>query len=223
MAVEPEARRRAHEWMQEVYSQLEEREALFETISAQPVKPLYTADDRAGSDPERDLGYPGEYPVTRGVYPSMYRGRLWTMRQFAGFGTAEETNERFRYLRDHGQTGLSTAFDMPSLMGHDSDHPRSEGEVGREGVAIDTLDDMERLFAGIDMGEVSTSMTINAPAAIMLAFYVVAAEHQGVPAERLAGTIQADILKEYLAPNEGGLPIDPAIRLVGGMNEVCTH
>src|ERR671914_360008 len=125
----------------------------------------------------------------------MYRGRLWTMRQFAGFGTAEETNERFRYLLDHGQTGLSTAFDMPSLMGHDSDHPRSEGEVGREGVAVDTPDDMETLFQGIDMGAVSTSMTINAPAAIMLAFYVVAAERQGVPAERLAGTIQTDMIE----------------------------
>ena len=127
------------------------------------------------------IGVPGEYPFTRGVYPSMYRGRLWTMRQFAGFGTAEETNERFRYLLDHGQTGLSTAFDMPSLMGHDSDHPRSLGEVGREGVAIDTLDDMETLFQGIDLGDVTVSMTINAPAAMMLAFYVVAAEENGVP------------------------------------------
>src|SRR5215210_8167909 len=188
MAVEPEARRRAHEWLSEVYSRLEEREALFETVSGQEVKPLYTEEDREGSDPERDLGYPGEYPYTRGVYPSMYRGQLWTMRQFAGFGTAEETNERFRYLLDHGQGGLSTAFDMPSLMGHDSDHRLSEGEVGREGVAVDTLDDMETLFQGIPMGEVSTSMTINAPAAVMLAYYVVAAENQGVPADRLAGT-----------------------------------
>ena len=153
----------------------------------------------------------------------MYRGRLWTMRQFAGFGTAEETNERFRYLLDHGQTGLSTAFDMPSLMGHDSDHPRSEGEVGREGVAIDTLDDMETLFGGIDMGEVSTSMTINAPAAVMLAFYVVAAERQGVGAERLAGTIQTDILKEYIAQKEWCFPIDPAMRLVTDMVEFCSR
>ena len=136
----------------------------------------------------------------------MYRGRLWTMRQFAGFGTAEETNERFRYLLDHGQTGLSTAFDMPSLMGHDSDHPRSLGEVGREGVAVDTLDDMQTLFAGIDLGDVSVSMTINAPAAIIMAFYVVAGEEQGVPAERLSGTIQADILKEYIAQKELVLP-----------------
>ena len=153
----------------------------------------------------------------------MYRGRLWTMRQFAGFGTAEETNERFRYLLDHGQTGLSTAFDMPSLMGHDSDHPRSLGEVGREGVAVDTLDDMETLFGGIPMGEVSTSMTINAPAAVMLAFYVVAAERQGVPAERLAGTIQTDILKEYIAQKEWCFPIDPAMRLVTDMVEFCSE
>ena len=153
----------------------------------------------------------------------MYRGRLWTMRQFAGFGTAEETNERFRYLLDHGQTGLSTAFDMPSLMGHDSDHAMSLGEVGREGVAVDTLDDMQDLFAGIDLGEVSVSMTINAPAAIMMAFYVVAAERQGVPADRLAGTIQADILKEYIAQKEWCFPIDPAMRLMGDMIEWCTQ
>src|SRR5437588_11910142 len=199
-----------------------ERDALFETISGEPIKPLYTAADLP-ADPEEAIGLPGEYPYTRGVYASMYRGRLWTMRQFAGFGTAEETNERFRYLLDHGQTGLSTAFDMPSLMGHDSDHPRSEGEVGREGVAVDTLDDMETLFAGIPTGEVSTSMTINAPAAIMLAFYVAAAERQGVPPERLAGTIQTDILKEYIAQKEWCFPIDPAMRLVTDMIEFCSR
>ena len=165
------------------------------------------------------IGLPGEYPFTRGVYPSMYRGRLWTMRQFAGFGTAEETNERFRYLLDHGQTGLSTAFDMPSLMGYDSDHARSLGEVGREGVAIDSLDDMETLFAGIDLGQVTVSMTINAPAAIMLAYYVVAAEESGVPRDRLGGTIQADILKEYIAQKEWCFPVDPAMRLLGDMIE----
>jgi methylmalonyl-CoA mutase N-terminal domain/subunit len=152
----------------------------------------------------------------------MYRGRLWTMRQFAGFGTAEETNERFHYLLGHGQTGLSTAFDMPSLMGHDSDHPRSAGEVGREGVAVDTLDDMETLFGGIDLGAVTVSMTINAPAAIMLAFYVVAAEESGVSAERLGGTIQADILKEYIAQKEWCFPVDPAMRLLGDMIEWCS-
>jgi methylmalonyl-CoA mutase N-terminal domain/subunit len=222
MAVEPEARRRAHEWLQEVYAKLEEREASFETISGEPVKPLYTEEDRAEADAERDLGYPGEYPFTRGVYPSMYRGRLWTMRQFAGFGTAEETNERFRYLLDHGQTGLSTAFDMPTLMGLDSDHQRSQGEVGVEGVAIDTLDDMETLFAGIPLDEVTVSMTINAPAAILLAFYVVAAEEKGIPAEKLGGTIQTDILKEYIAQKEWCFPIEPALRLVEDMIEWCT-
>jgi methylmalonyl-CoA mutase N-terminal domain/subunit len=223
MAVEPEARRRAHEWLSEVYERLEEREALFETISGHEIKPLYTEEDREGSDPERDLGYPGEYPYTRGVYPSMYRGRLWTMRQFAGFGTAEETNERFHYLLDHGQTGLSTAFDMPTLMGLDSDADRSLGEVGVEGVAVDTLDDMETLFAGIELDKVTTSMTINAPAAILLAFYVCVAEEQGVPPERLGGTIQTDILKEYIAQKEWCFPIEPAMRLVGDMIEWATE
>src|SRR5215210_876161 len=187
MAIEPEAIRRAQEWLDEEYARQPERDALFTTISGEEVKPLYTDQDLADTDIERDVGYPGEYPFTRGVYPSMYRGRMWTMRQFAGFGTAEETNERFRYLLDHGQQGLSTAFDMPTLMGHDSDDSRSLGEVGREGVAIDTLDDMEDLFAGIPVDEVSVSMTINAPAAVMLAFYVVAAEDKGIGAEHLSG------------------------------------
>src|ERR687898_77607 len=202
--------------------QLTERDVPFTTLSGEPIRALYTQADLP-ADPDASIGLPGEYPFTRGVYPSMYRGRLWTMRQFAGFGTAEETNERFRYLLDHGQTGLSTAFDMPSLMGHDSDHARSEGEVGREGVAIDTLDDMETLFGGIDLGEVTVSMTINAPAAIMLAFYVVAAEENGVPAERLGGTIQADILKEYIAQKEWCFPVDPAMRLLGDMIEWCSR
>src|SRR5215831_9256721 len=153
------------------------RTRAFTTLSGEPIKELYSRSDLPAED---RIGLPGQYPFTRGVYPSMYRGRLWTMRQFAGFGTAEETNERFHYLLDHGQTGLSTAFDMPSLMGHDSDHPRSLGEVGREGVAIDTVSDMETLFGGIDLGKVTVSMTINAPAAIMMAFYVAAAERQGV-------------------------------------------
>ena len=160
---------------------LEEREAEFSTLSGHPIEPLYSAED-APADPEETIGRPGEYPFTRGPYPSMYRGRLWTMRQFAGFGTVEETNERFHYLLDHGQTGLSTAFDMPTLMGYDSDHVRSLGEVGREGVAVDSLDDMEQLFEGIPLGGVSTSMTINAPAAILLAFYVLVGEKQGVAA-----------------------------------------
>jgi len=220
MAVEQRQVTDAERWFTERFSRTPERDANFTTISGETVEPLYTPDDVG---PFEAIGFPGEYPFTRGVYPSMYRGRLWTMRQFAGFGTAEETNERFRYLLDHGQTGLSTAFDMPSLMGHDSDHPRSEGEVGREGVAIDTLDDMETLFAGIPMGEVSTSMTINAPAAVMLAFYVVAAERQGAPPEQLAGTIQTDILKEYIAQKEWCFPIDPAMRLVTDMVEFCAR
>jgi methylmalonyl-CoA mutase, N-terminal domain len=198
-------------------------EPAFRTLSDEPVRELYTADDLAPGAgegaPEDPIGLPGEYPFTRGIHPTMYRGRLWTMRQFAGFGTSEETNERFHYLLEHGQTGLSTAFDMPSLMGHDSDSPRSLGEVGREGVAVDTLDDMQTLFSGIDLGEVSVSMTINAPAAIMLAFYVAAAE---APPERLSGTIQADILKEYIAQKEWCFPIDPAMRLCGDMIEWCT-
>jgi methylmalonyl-CoA mutase N-terminal domain/subunit len=210
----------AERWFRERYARTSERGALLTTLSGESVAPLYGPDDVG---PFEGIGFPGEFPFTRGVYPSMYRGRLWTMRQFAGFGTAEETNERFRYLREHGQTGLSTAFDMPSLMGHDSDHPRSEGEVGREGVAIDTLDDMETLFSGIPLGEVSTSMTINAPAAVMLAFYVVAAERQGVGPERLAGTIQTDILKEYIAQKEWCFPIDPAMRLVTDMVEFCAR
>src|SRR5829696_6955533 len=224
MAAPPRAMTDAERWYCERYAQMPERDALFETLSGEPVAPLYTADDLPVDAGER-IGLPGEYPYTRGVYPSMYRGRLWTMRQFAGFGTAEETNERFRYLLDHGQTGLSTAFDMPSLMGHDSDSPRSEGEVGREGVAIDTLDDMETLFGGIDVGDVSVSMTINAPAAIVLAFYVVAAENADppVPADRLAGTIQADILKEYIAQKEWCFAVDPAMRLLGDMIEWCSR
>ncbi|MCW2970267.1 MAG: methylmalonyl-CoA mutase, large subunit [Solirubrobacterales bacterium] len=202
-------------------------EPSFRTLSGEPVRELYTPEDLpAGIGGADDpVGRPGEYPYTRGIHSSMYRGRLWTMRQFAGFGTSEETNERFHYLLDHGQTGLSTAFDMPSLMGHDSDHSRSLGEVGREGVAIDTLDDMQTLFSGIDLGDVSVSMTINAPAAIMLAFYVVAAESDPVhpvPPERLSGTIQADILKEYIAQKEWCFPIDPAMRLCGDMIEWCT-
>jgi methylmalonyl-CoA mutase, N-terminal domain len=220
MAVEPRPLTDAERWYRERFSRLPERDALFTTVSGEPVEALYTAADLP--DPER-IGFPGEFPFTRGVYPSMYRGRLWTMRQFAGFGTAEETNERFRYLLDHGQTGLSTAFDMPSLMGHDSDHPRSVGEVGREGVAVDTLEDMETLFRGIPLGDVSVSMTINAPAAVMLAFYVVAAERQGVGAERLRGTIQTDILKEYIAQKEWCFPIDPAMRLVTDMIEFCAR
>ena len=211
------------EWRRELYDATPERQGeLFSTISGLENEPLHTP-DTAERDYDRDLGYPGVYPFTRGVYPSMYRGKLWTMRQFAGFGTAEETNERFRYLRDHGQTGLSTAFDMPTLMGYDSDHPRSLGEVGREGVAIDSLADMETLFSGIPLGEVSTSMTINSPAAMLLAFYICVGEQQGVPRAELRGTIQTDILKEYIAQKEWIFPPEPSMRLVVDMIEFCSQ
>jgi CheY-like chemotaxis protein len=211
------------EWKRELYEAKPEREGeLFSTISGLENEPLYTPDS-VDIDYERDLGYPGVYPFTRGVYPSMYRGKLWTMRQFAGFGGAEETNARFRYLLEHGQTGLSTAFDMPTLMGYDSDHPRSLGEVGREGVAIDSLDDMETLFAGIPLDEVSTSMTINSPAAMLLAFYVCVGEEQGVPRAKLRGTVQTDILKEYIAQKEWIFPPEPSMRLVIDMIEFCAQ
>jgi methylmalonyl-CoA mutase, N-terminal domain len=203
------------------YAATPERDGVvFSTISGLENEPLY-APENVELDYERDLGFPGGFPFTRGVYASMYRGRLWTMRQFAGFGTASETNERFRYLLEHGQTGLSTAFDMPTLMGYDSDHPRSLGEVGREGVAIDSLADMEMLFAGIPLGEVSTSMTINAPAAMLLAFYACVGEQQGVPLEVLRGTVQTDILKEYIAQKEWIFPPQPSMRLVVDMIEWC--
>jgi len=203
-------------------TQPESQAAERSTISGHPIEALYGPGDLP-SDAEERIGAPGEYPFTRGPYPSMYRGKLWTMRQFAGFGTVEETNERFHYLLDHGQTGLSTAFDMPTLMGYDSDHARSLGEVGREGVAVDSLDDMEQLFEGIPLGGVTTSMTINAPAAILLAFYVLVGEEQGVPAEKLGGTIQTDILKEYIAQKEWCFPIEPAMRLVTDMIEWCSQ
>jgi len=211
------------EWRRELYEAAPERQGeLFSTISGLENDPLYTP-DTVEIDYEAELGYPGVYPFTRGVYPSMYRGRLWTMRQFAGFGTAEETNERFRYLLDHGQTGLSTAFDMPTLMGYDSDHPRSLGEVGREGVAIDSLADVETLFQGIPLAEVSTSMTINAPAAMLLAFYACVGEQQGASRAELRGTIQTDILKEYIAQKEWIFPPEPSMRLVTDMVEFCAR
>jgi methylmalonyl-CoA mutase N-terminal domain/subunit len=211
------------EWKRELYEAAPERQGeLFSTISGLENEPLYTP-ERVELDYDRDLGYPGAYPFTRGVYPSMYRGRLWTMRQFAGFGTAAETNERFRYLLEHGQTGLSTAFDMPTLMGYDSDHARSLGEVGREGVAVDSLADAETLFHGIPLGEVSTSMTINGPAAMLLAFYICVAEQQGVERAELRGTIQTDILKEYIAQKEWIFPPQPSMRLVTDMVEFCAR
>jgi methylmalonyl-CoA mutase N-terminal domain/subunit len=210
-------------WRHELYDAKPEREGeLFSTISGVDNDPLYTPDS-VEIDYERDLGFPGVHPFTRGVYPSMYRGRLWTMRQFAGFGTAAETNARFRYLLEHGQTGLSTAFDMPTLMGYDSDHPRSLGEVGREGVAIDSLDDMLTLFDGIPLDSVSTSMTINSPAAMLLAFYACVGERQGVPSSALRGTVQTDILKEYIAQKEWIFPPEPSMRLVVDMIEWCAR
>ena len=224
MATTEDPRARADgttEWKRALYDSKPERQGeLFTTISGLDNEPLYTPDN-VEIDYERDLGFPGAYPFTRGVYPSMYRGRLWTMRQFAGFGTAQETNARFRYLLDHGQTGLSTAFDMPTLMGYDSDHARSLGEVGREGVAVDSLDDMETLFAGIPLAEVSTSMTINSPAAMLLAFYLCVGEQQGTSRAALRGTIQTDILKEYIAQKEWIFPPEPSMRLVIDMVEFC--
>ena len=208
-------------WREDRYADVPERKGeLHSTMSGVEVEPLDTPDTVQVAY-ARDLGYPGEYPFTRGVYPSMYRGRLWTMRQFAGFGTAKETNERFRYLLEQGQTGLSTAFDMPTLMGYDSDHARSLGEVGREGVAVDSLDDMNTLFAGIPLAEVSTSMTINAPAAMLLAFYICVAEGQGTSRDQLRGTAQTDILKEYIAQKEWIFPPEPSMRLVTDMIEFC--
>jgi methylmalonyl-CoA mutase N-terminal domain/subunit len=210
-------------WREGRYADTPERQGeLFSTISGIDVEPLATP-ETVDIDYERDLGYPGEYPYTRGVYPSMYRGRLWTMRQFAGFGTAEETNERFRYLLGHGQKALSTAFDMPTLMGYDSDHTKSLGEVGREGVAVDSLDDMETLFSGIPLADVSTSMTINSPAAMLLAFYICVGEKQGVSRDQLRGTAQTDILKEYIAQKEWIFPPEPSMRLVTDMVEFCAR
>jgi methylmalonyl-CoA mutase, N-terminal domain len=210
-------------WRERLFDRTPQREdELFSTISGVETEPLY-APENVELDYLGDLGFPGEFPFTRGVYPSMYRGRVWTMRQFAGFGTAEETNARFRYLLEHGQTGLSTAFDMPTLMGYDSDHARSLGEVGREGVAVDSLADVETLFKGIPLGEVSTSMTINSPAAILLAYYVCVGEQQGVARDRLRGTAQTDILKEYIAQKEWIFPPEPSMRLVVDMVEFCAR
>ncbi len=193
------------------------------TVSGVPIEPLYTPESLNGFDPETDLGYPGQYPFTRGVHASMYRSRLWTMRQFAGFGTARQTNQRFRFLLDKGQTGLSTAFDLPTLMGLDSDDPRSLGEVGRLGVAVDTLDDMHTLFDGIDLAKVSVSMTINAPAAIVMAFFLANAQDQRVDWKQLRGTLQNDILKEFHAQNEFVFPPEPHVRLVCDVIEFCTQ
>src|ERR1051325_9720910 len=190
--------------------------------SAKEVEPLYTALDVDPATAEV-LGVPGTYPFTRGVHPTGYRGKLWTMRQFAGFGSARDTNERFKFLLEHGQTGLSTAFDFPTLMGYDSDHPRSEGEVGKTGVAISSLADMETLFDGIPMDRVSTSMTINGPAVIIFCFYVAAAERQGVSSRALRGTVQNDILKEYMAQHAWVYPVEPALKIIVDMFAWCAE
>lgn len=194
----------------------------FRTDSGIPVNEVYGPED-GPRDPERSLGAPGAFPFTRGVYPSMYRGRHWTMRQYAGFATAEETNARYHYLLERGQTGLSVAFDLPTQMGYDSDHPMSRGEVGRAGVAIDSLEDMRTLFRGISLDQVSTSMTINSTAAILLALYIAVAEEQGVPAKKLSGTIQNDILKEYIARGTYIYPVDPSLRLISDILAYCAE
>jgi methylmalonyl-CoA mutase N-terminal domain/subunit len=201
-------------WEEQVDREGQERDALFTTASGRPVQRLYDPTDVADIDYLRDIGFPGEPPFTRGIHPTGYRGRLWTIRMFAGFGTVEETNQRYRYLLDHGETGLSVAFDLPTLMGYDSDDPQAAGEFGRCGVGVSSLADMEILFQGIPLGEVTTSMTINSPAAVIWAMYIAAAEKQGYPRAQLGGTIQNDILKEYIAQNEFIFPPEPAMRLV---------
>ena len=217
-----ELRARLASWERE-YAGIRERDALFTTISGREVKPLFTPLDVASSSYEDNVGFPGDFPYTRGPYTTMYRTRLWTMRQFAGFATAEETNQRYKYLLDHGQTGLSVAFDFPTLMGYDADHPRSLGEVGVCGVAISSLADMETLFDGIPLDQVSVSMTINGPAIIMFCFYVAAAEKQGVGHGVLRGTVQNDILKEYQAQHAWVFPPEPALRLITDMFGWCAE
>ena len=213
------------EWERATYgksvARFPERAASFTTTSFAPVAPLYTPCDVDGDDYVRDLGFPGQYPFTRGIQPTMYRGRLWTMRQYAGFGTARESNERYRYLLSQGQSGLSVAFDLPTQIGYDSDSPMAEGEVGKVGVAIDSLEDMELLFAGIPLDRVSTSMTINAPASVLLAMYIAVAEKQGVAREKISGTIQNDILKEYVARGTYIFPPKPSMRLITDIFAFC--
>ena len=210
------------EWLERVYKQSKERPMRFSTVSDIEIEPLYTPDD-VKDNYDAALGYPGMYPYTRGVYESMYRGRLWTMRQFAGFGLAEDTNARFRFLLSQGQDGLSTAFDMPTLMGYDADHERAIGEVGREGVSVTSIHDMTRLFDQIPVGKVSTSMTINCSASALLAMYLVVAERQGVPWEQVSGTIQNDMLKEFIAQKEWICPPAPSLRIVTDMVEFCAR
>ncbi|MBC8414938.1 MAG: methylmalonyl-CoA mutase family protein [Candidatus Cloacimonetes bacterium] len=207
----------------EKFSKLKERDINFSNLSKIKINPLYTPDDNKNFDYEKDLSYPGEYPFTRGVYPNMYRGRLWTMRQFSGFGTPKDTNNRYKYLLKHGQTGLSVAFDFPTLYGRDSDDPIAHGEVGKCGVAIDTLRDMEILFDKIPLDKISTSMTINPPAAMLLAMYIVVGEKQGVPKEVLTGTIQNDMLKEYQAQKTWIYPPEPSMRIITDILSYCSE
>jgi methylmalonyl-CoA mutase N-terminal domain/subunit len=206
---------------EEQYRSAEKREADYTTISGMDVPPLATPLDMNGFDYGDKLGFPGSYPFTRGIHSTMYRGRLWTMRQFAGFGSPEDTNRRFKYLMDQGQTGLSTAFDMPTLMGYDSDHERSKGEVGREGVSVSSLQDMEVLFDGIDLGKVTTSMTINCSASVIFAMYLVMAEKKGVSWGKLRGTLQNDMLKEFIAQREWISPPEPSVKIVIDIIEFC--
>jgi methylmalonyl-CoA mutase N-terminal domain/subunit len=210
-------------WMERAYPRSADRLPAYTTISDMEVGPLYAPEDLDGWSYERSLGHPGAYPFTRGAYPSMYRGKLWTMRQFAGFGTAEDTNERFKFLLSQGQTGLSTAFDMPTLMGYDADHPRALGEVGREGVAVSSLADMEALFADIPLDTVTTSMTVNCSASILLAMYFAMAERRGIGLDQLGGTIQNDMLKEFIAQKEWISPPEPSVRVIIDMIEFCTR
>jgi methylmalonyl-CoA mutase N-terminal domain/subunit len=208
-------------WEERVTSSAKRRGALFTSVSGAEVKSLYTPEDVADLDYMHDLGFPGEFPYTRGVRHNMYRGRLWTMRQFSGFGAPEDSNARYKFLLEHGQTGLSVAFDLPTIMGYDSDHSRSEGEVGVCGVAIDSLRDMETLFDGIPLDKVSTSMTINAPAAVLLAMYICVGERQGVSSKHLRGTIQNDLLKEYIAQKTWIFPPEPSMRIITDVMEYC--
>jgi len=219
-----EIQKRKEEWeataLARTLERFPERQAHFATESGIPVERLYTPED-VGTDYGRDLGFPGRYPFTRGVQPTMYRGRFWTMRQYAGFGSAKETNQRYKYLLDQGQTGLSVAFDLPTQIGYDSDNPVAAGEVGKVGVAISSLEDMERLFEGIPLESVSTSMTINAPAAVLLAMYIAVAKKQGVDSRQLRGTIQNDILKEYIARGTYIYPPGPSLRLITDVFRYC--
>ena len=216
------ARLKYEEGVKKATQRYPERKSTFTTSGGVPVERVYTPENVKDLDYVKDLGFPGEYPYTRGVQPTMYRGRLWTMRQYAGYASADESNERYKYLLEQGQTGLSVAFDLPTQIGYDSDHPMARGEVGKVGVAIDSLEDMEILFDGIPLDRVSTSMTINAPASILLAMYIAVGEKQNIPMDKLSGTIQNDILKEYIARGTYIFPPKPSMRLITDIFEFCS-